>query len=109
MMPRVRLDAGATTFPVPVRWQGIDGDTRGPNFVRSPRNLAIPLLAAHRGLPNKWRYVMKVQTKVRAGALSDNHNQTHVRKSPGLRTKSKVKAGAMAPNHNQTLIRGPRG
>lgn len=44
---------------------------------------------------------MKVQSKVKAGALSTNHNQT----AKGLRVKTKVKAGALTSNHNQTVTR----
>lgn len=53
---------------------------------------------------------MKIKSNVKAGALSDNHNQTLV---GGLKVKSGVKAGAVkvpddmkSNNHNQTLVRG---
>ena len=38
--------------------------------------------------------LMKIQTKIKAGALTSNHNQT-------LKVRSKVKAGALTSNHNQ--------
>jgi hypothetical protein len=37
---------------------------------------------------------MKVKTKVRAGRLAANHNQT------GVRVKTRVRAGRLAANHN---------
>jgi hypothetical protein len=39
---------------------------------------------------------MKIRTKVNAGALTGNHNQTR-----RIRIKSGVKAGALTNNHNQ--------
>ncbi len=42
---------------------------------------------------------MKVRTKIKAGRLSANHNQT----AGGLRVKTRVKAGRLAANHNQTV------
>ena len=39
---------------------------------------------------------MKIKTKVKAGALTNNHNQG------GLAVKTKLKAGAITANHNQT-------
>jgi hypothetical protein len=54
---------------------------------------------------------MKTKTRVRAGALSLNHNETLVRdvpKATALRVKTKVKAGALTTNHNETLARGKR-
>lgn len=51
---------------------------------------------------------MKTKTRVRAGALSLNHNETLVQdvpKATGLRVKTKVKAGILTTNHNQTLVR----
>jgi hypothetical protein len=63
---------------------------------------------------------MQVKTKVKAGALSANHNQTLVRDGAqamagtrpqaagqGIKVKTRVKAGAMTTNHNQTLVRDP--
>ena len=44
---------------------------------------------------------MKVKSKVRAGRIAGNHNQT----MKGLRVKSSVKAGKIAFNHNQTVAR----
>lgn len=44
---------------------------------------------------------MKVKAKVKAGALSTNHNQS----ARGLRVKSEVKAGGVRFNHNQTVTR----
>ena len=37
---------------------------------------------------------MKTKTKVKAGALSENHNQS-------VQVKSKVRAGVLSGNHNQ--------
>jgi hypothetical protein len=54
---------------------------------------------------------MKAKTRVRAGALSLNHNETMVRDVPkavALRVKTKVKAGALTTNHNETLVRDTR-
>jgi len=63
---------------------------------------------------------MQVKTKVKAGALTANHNQTLVRdrnratadtrprtQRQPLKVKTKVKAGALTANHNQTLVRDP--
>jgi hypothetical protein len=52
----------------------------------------------------RGRKKMKVKSKVKAGALAANHNQT----VKGLRVKSKVKAGALTNNHNQTVTRHAR-
>lgn len=41
---------------------------------------------------------MKTKTKVRAGSLTFNHNQT------GLKVRTKVRAGGVHFNHNQTEI-----
>ena len=53
---------------------------------------------------------MKVKTKVKAGSLTSNHNQTAAH---SLKVKSNVKAGDFPPdpcktnrNHNQTVARG---
>ena len=51
---------------------------------------------------------MKLRTNLKAGALSNNHNETQIRNtkpSTGLRVKTRVKAGALAPNHNETQVR----
>jgi hypothetical protein len=40
---------------------------------------------------------MKIRTKVKAGALTHNHNQTR----KAIRTG--VRAGALTHNHNQTV------
>src|SRR5262245_21562851 len=39
---------------------------------------------------------MKVRTKIRAGAYSDNHNATR----PGVKVKARIRAGASAVNRN---------
>jgi hypothetical protein len=50
---------------------------------------------------------MKTKTRVRAGAMSINHNETLMRdsaKSKGLKVKTHVRAGALSTNHNETLV-----
>jgi hypothetical protein len=54
---------------------------------------------------------MKTKTRVRAGCLSLNHNETLARdaaKGTGLKVKSRVRAGALTTNHNETLVRDKR-
>ncbi|MGH8065211.1 MAG: hypothetical protein ACRERE_08225 [Candidatus Entotheonellia bacterium] len=54
---------------------------------------------------------MKTKTRVRAGALSLNHNEALVRdsaKGKGLKVKTRVKAGILTTNHNETLVRDTR-
>ncbi len=53
---------------------------------------------------------MEIKTNVKAGALTQNHNQTAAR---GMKVKSRVKAGIISvstpdepKNHNQTVARG---
>ena len=61
---------------------------------------------------------MQAKTKVKAGALTSNHNQTLMHDQPlgtastrpqaprqPLKVKTQVKAGAFTTNHNQTLVR----
>jgi hypothetical protein len=51
---------------------------------------------------------MKTKTRIKAGALVRNHNETFVRdaaKSQGLRVKTHVRAGGPRFNHNETLVR----
>lgn len=51
---------------------------------------------------------MQVKTKVKAGGIRLNHNQTLVRdRVPRLplKVKTHVKAGGIMINHNQTLVR----
>jgi hypothetical protein len=51
---------------------------------------------------------MKVKTHVRAGGIRlTNHNETIVRdkgKGKGLKVKTRVKAGMLTYNHNETLV-----
>jgi hypothetical protein len=51
---------------------------------------------------------LKVKTRVKAGALSMNHNETLVRdmgKGKGLKVKTRVRAGGIRlQNHNETLV-----
>jgi hypothetical protein len=63
---------------------------------------------------------MQVKTKVKAGGMPMNHNQTLVcdrnrataatrpraQRQP-LKVKTQVKAGGIGINHNQTLVRDP--
>jgi hypothetical protein len=52
---------------------------------------------------------MKTKTRVRAGGIALNHNETLVKASPtGLKVKTKVKAGALTSNHNETLVQETR-
>ena len=51
---------------------------------------------------------MQVKTRVKAGAIAANHNETLVRtpgQATGLTVKTRVKAGAIAVNPNETLVR----
>jgi hypothetical protein len=51
---------------------------------------------------------MQVKTRVKAGGLSLNHNETLVRaprQAQGLKVKTRVKAGGLKLNHNETLVR----
>ena len=43
---------------------------------------------------------MRTKTKVRAGRLAANHNETVAR---GLRVTTKVKAGKLSANHNESI------
>jgi hypothetical protein len=50
---------------------------------------------------------MKTKTRLRAGALSVNQNETLVcdsAKGQGLKVKTRVKAGALTYNHSETLV-----
>jgi hypothetical protein len=52
---------------------------------------------------------MKTKTRVRAGGVAFNHNETLVKAAPtGLKVKTKVKAGLLSSNHNETLVRETR-
>jgi hypothetical protein len=51
---------------------------------------------------------MQVKTRVKAGGLSLNHNETLVcapTQAQGLKVKTRVKAGGLMGNHNETLVR----
>jgi hypothetical protein len=49
---------------------------------------------------------MKTKTRIRAGALTSNHNETLVKAAPtALKVKTKVRAGLAGQNHNETLVR----
>jgi hypothetical protein len=45
---------------------------------------------------------MRTKTHVKAGGMSNNHNET----LRGLKLKTHVKAGGMTQNHNETLRNG---
>jgi hypothetical protein len=50
---------------------------------------------------------MKTKTKISAGGMTSNHNETLVRdaaKSQGLKVKTRGKAGSLVRNHNETLV-----
>jgi hypothetical protein len=52
---------------------------------------------------------MKTKTRVRAGGINLNHNETLAKAAPtGLKVKTKVKAGALSINHNETLVQETR-
>jgi hypothetical protein len=51
---------------------------------------------------------MQVKTRIKAGGLNLNHNETLVRapsQAPGLKVKTRIKAGGLNFNHNETLVR----
>jgi hypothetical protein len=52
---------------------------------------------------------MQVKTRVKAGGLPLNHNETLVRApkpAPSLKVKTNLKAGGLSlRNHNETLVR----
>ena len=51
---------------------------------------------------------MQVKTRIKAGGLNFNHNETLVRtpsQAKGLKVKTRVKAGGLTLNHNETLVR----
>jgi hypothetical protein len=51
---------------------------------------------------------MKTKTRIKAGGIAVNHNETLVRASSqatGLKVKTRVKAGGFSSNHNETLVR----
>jgi len=50
----------------------------------------------------KGKTTMKIETNVKAGEITLNHNQTAAR---SLKVRSKVKAGGM-PNHNRAVANG---
>jgi hypothetical protein len=55
---------------------------------------------------------MQVKTRVKAGGMSLNHNETLVRApkpAPSLKVKTTLKAGSISlRNHNETLVRAQR-
>jgi hypothetical protein len=48
---------------------------------------------------------MKVKTRIKAGALTHNHNESQARAARGLTVRTGVKAGALVPNHNESQAR----
>lgn len=51
---------------------------------------------------------MNVKTKLRAGKIVTNHNDTLVRVaavSPGLRIRTGITGGKVVVNHNESLVR----
>jgi hypothetical protein len=51
---------------------------------------------------------MKTKTRIRAGGVRTNHNETLVRdatKGQGLKVKTHVRAGGIRYQHNETLVR----
>jgi hypothetical protein len=53
------------------------------------------------------RTIVQVKTNVKAGGMSNNHNESLVR-TAGLKVKTNVKAGGIIANHNETLARVAR-
>ena len=52
---------------------------------------------------------MQIKTRIRAGSITYNHNETLVKTAPtGLKVKTKVRAGLGGQNHNETLVRDTR-
>ena len=54
---------------------------------------------------------MQVKTRIKAGGLAVNHNETLVRapsQRQGLKVKTRIKAGGIKLNHNETLVRSTR-
>jgi stalled ribosome alternative rescue factor ArfA len=50
---------------------------------------------------------MKTKTKIKAGVVSPNHNETLVcdaSKTRGMKTKTHVRAGGVRPNHSEALV-----
>ena len=50
--------------------------------------------------------VMKIRTTVKAGARTNNHNETVLRlagQSRGLKVRTQVRAGNIRPNHNEAV------
>ena len=51
---------------------------------------------------------MQVKTRIKAGGMPFNHNETLVRvqkPTQGLKVKTHLKAGGQSINHNETLVR----
>ena len=49
---------------------------------------------------------MRIKTKVQAGGLVRNHDQTLLRDcGAGLKVKTQVRAGGKKANHNETALR----
>jgi hypothetical protein len=54
---------------------------------------------------------MQVKTRIKAGGVKLNHNETLVRapsQAQGLKVKTRLKAGGLNVNHNETLVRSTR-
>jgi hypothetical protein len=52
---------------------------------------------------------MKVKTRLKAGGMSLQHNETLVRapsQAKGLMVKTRLKAGGIQLQHNETLVKG---
>jgi hypothetical protein len=49
---------------------------------------------------------VKVKTKVKAGGITFNHNETMVKtKKKSLKVKTKVRSGGLTLNHNETMLK----
>jgi hypothetical protein len=60
---------------------------------------------------SRRRPIMQVKTRIKAGGLNWNHNETLVRapsQAQGLKVKTRIKAGGVTLNHNETLVRAQR-
>ena len=90
----------------PVRRHGVE-----PRLEERPEGVFSPMRCAHPGgrgeadeeLIHQGECIMKIKTKVKAGGIELNHNQSAAK--AGMPVKTQVKAGRMSMNHNQMRVR----